>query len=444
MSPLLRDRYCAVLRPDRVDLIRLKRGFKPVLDLKQSVPVAAGTEGAPWLPAVAALREMIAGDAVARGDLTVVLSNHFVRYLLVPWDEQVGSIAEYEGYARIAFEDVFGETARAWTYASRRSAIGAPRLAGAIDGELPQRAAAGRRRDKLQLISVQPYLMAAFNRLGESFRKRDFFFLLAEPGRACVLAAVGGHWRAGAQSCSDRRCGDLAAGRAGIAAAGNQRRSGAPALCPCARRSAAQAAHRQRGGAARARPASRARLRAGYRRAVLDGARRRLDHARLDLDFERRPRPTPPVMPAPARRRHLRVDSWRPSIRIVSRELETQREALRQSADRSHARRPGRTPARAKEQDERMAAARVVLSQLTHALGRIVPRPGERRREGCRPACRQPGRRQAADQADAEAKTLAAMLSYHRKLGKVPTFTEVSLSDHDVVQQDPYSRCASA
>lgn len=194
MSPLLRDRYCAVLRPDRVDLIRLKRGFKPVLDLKQSVPVAAGTEGAPWLPAVAALREMVAGDAVARGDLAVVLSNHFVRYLLVPWDEQVGSIAEYEGYARIAFEGVFGETARAWTVRVSPERFRAPRLAGAIDGELSQ-ALRQAGRDKLRLISVQPYLMAAFNRLGQPFRRRDFFFLLAEPGRACALAAVGGIWR---------------------------------------------------------------------------------------------------------------------------------------------------------------------------------------------------------------------------------------------------------
>lgn len=194
MSPLLRDRYCAVLRPDRVDLVRFKHGFKPVLDLKQSVAVAAGAEGAPWLPAVAALGEMVAGDSVARGELVAVLSNHFVRYLVVPWDDQVGSIAEYEGFARIAFESVFGEAARTWSIRVSPERFRAPRLASAMDGELAQ-ALRQAGRDKLRLISIQPYLMAAFNRLSQPFRRRDFFFLLAEPGRACVLAAVGGKWR---------------------------------------------------------------------------------------------------------------------------------------------------------------------------------------------------------------------------------------------------------
>jgi hypothetical protein len=47
----------------------------------------------------------------------------------------------------------------------------------------------------LRLVSAQPYLMAAFNRLSKPFRGRDFCFVLAEPGRVCILAAVGGQWR---------------------------------------------------------------------------------------------------------------------------------------------------------------------------------------------------------------------------------------------------------
>jgi len=30
------------------------------------------------------------------------------------------------------------------------------------------------------------------------------------------------------------------------------------------------------------------------------------------------------------------------------------------------------------------------------------------------------------------------MLSYHRKLQENPTFKEVSLGEHEIVQQDPY------
>lgn len=195
MSLLLRDHYSAVLRPDRVDFVRRRRGYKSPIDLKQSVPVAAAADDAPlWLAPVSALQAALAGTAVASGDLTVVLSNHYVRYLIVPWDDNVGSKAEYQRYARIAFENVFGEAARNWMIRVSPERMGAPRLASAIDAELDS-ALQQVGGSKLKLVSIQPYLMAAFNRLGESFRKRNFFFLLAEPGRACVLAAVAGAWR---------------------------------------------------------------------------------------------------------------------------------------------------------------------------------------------------------------------------------------------------------
>lgn len=195
MSPSWRDRHFAALRPDRVDLLRVRRGYKPLIDLKRSVPVAQDGEEEPWIAALAAARQLLEGEGIGRGDLTIVLSNHFVRYLIIPWDEQVNSIEEYESYARIAFENVFGEVARGWTLRSSAERAGTGRLAGAIDGEL----ARGLKQlggGKLRLASVQPYLMAAYNRMGQAFRKGDFFFLLAEPGRVCVLAAVGGMWRA--------------------------------------------------------------------------------------------------------------------------------------------------------------------------------------------------------------------------------------------------------
>jgi hypothetical protein len=195
VSPSWRDRYFAALRPDRVDLLRVRRGFKPQADLGRSAPVAQDGEETPWIAALAAARRLLEGDGIGRGDLTVVISNHFVRYLIIPWDDQIGSIEEYESYARIAFENVFGEVSRGWSLRTSVERPGAPRLAAAIDGEL----ARGLKQlggDRLRLVSVQPYLMAAYNRLGAGFRRGDFFFLLVEPGRASVVSAVGGTWRA--------------------------------------------------------------------------------------------------------------------------------------------------------------------------------------------------------------------------------------------------------
>jgi hypothetical protein len=183
-----------VLRPDRVDLIRQRRGWKPAVDLKQSRPVPAEDEGPPWLNAVSVLRELLAGVEAGAGELTVVLSNHFVRYLLVSWDQNITSIAEFESYCRIAFEGVFGDTARTWSIRISAERPGAARLTSAIDADLKE-ALSQSSIGGLRLVSVQPYLMAAFNRLSKPFRRRDFCFVLAEPGRVCILAAVGGQWR---------------------------------------------------------------------------------------------------------------------------------------------------------------------------------------------------------------------------------------------------------
>ncbi|MGB0127429.1 MAG: hypothetical protein WBP72_07305 [Rhodocyclaceae bacterium] len=194
MSLLFRDRYCAALCPDRVVLVRRRRGFRTPVDLKAGVAVEPGDHEAPWLPGTAALKEILANTASGSGELVLVLSNHFVRYLIVPWEDSIGSPKEYQRYAHVAFESVYGDTARNWVVRLSPEKARAPRLASAIDPELD---AALRRLGggKLRLISVQPYLMAAFNRLGAAFRKGDFFFLLAEPGRACALAATAGRWQ---------------------------------------------------------------------------------------------------------------------------------------------------------------------------------------------------------------------------------------------------------
>lgn len=194
MSLSWRDRYCAALKPDRVELVRIGRGWSRAVNLSRSLEVATDNEEPRWVAALAALRSLLEAEGSGRGDLSVVVSNHFVRYLVIPWDAQIGSIDEYEAYLRIAFENVFGDTAASWTFRSTTEKAGAPRLAAAIDGELDhglRQLGAG----SLRLVSVQPYLMAAFNALSQTLRRQDFFFLLAEPGRACVLAAVDGYWR---------------------------------------------------------------------------------------------------------------------------------------------------------------------------------------------------------------------------------------------------------
>lgn len=194
MLPLLRDRYCVALRPDGVALVRRRRGTS-ALDLKGHLACAPAVEGPAWGPAVEALKRFAARPETTAGDLWVVLSNHFTRFQLVPWNGELASVEELQNFAAAAFENVYGEASASWDVRLSPEKAGAPRIASAVDRALLDALRDAVAGTNLTLVSVRPYLMTAFNALANPFRNRDFIFLLAEPGRAGLLAAVDQQWR---------------------------------------------------------------------------------------------------------------------------------------------------------------------------------------------------------------------------------------------------------
>ena len=181
MSRLFPERVAIGLFPERITLggraVSCDRGF--------------GTE--PWDGAIAALRGL---EWKGRCRATVELSNHFVRYALVPWDRALADPAEEEAYVRHHFGKIHGERARSWVLRWSADAPDAPRLASAIDATL---LAAIRQsfppKGKARLVSIQPALMAAANRARRSLPRGGAWLVLAEPGRACVALYAQG-WRA--------------------------------------------------------------------------------------------------------------------------------------------------------------------------------------------------------------------------------------------------------
>ncbi len=192
MSLLLRDHYVAVLGPDKAVLVRQRRGWNGAFDLKTE----AAYDDTPAEAAVATLGKLLSGPEVGSGDLTILLSNHFVRYLLVPWREEIASPQEFETFARICCEQIYGIDSGSVGRILRisRERADSPRLAAVLEtpfaGALDLLVA----KSRLNLISLQPYLAAAFNRLASETCGNSFFFLVAEPERCCLLAAIDGRW----------------------------------------------------------------------------------------------------------------------------------------------------------------------------------------------------------------------------------------------------------
>lgn len=207
MSLSWRDRYVAVLTPDRVALVCRRRG-RAVTDLTLDAYCSpAGPEGA-----AAALGTLVRQPEVGRGDITLLLSSHFVRYLLVPWRAEVKSPEEFEAFAGICCDRTYGDDPARRILRISRERGGKPRLAASLEADFLVALREALAGSRLRLVSVQPYLAAAFNRLGAAFRRKDFLFLVAEPTRACLLAALGGGWnsvRAGSTEDSPEALADF-------------------------------------------------------------------------------------------------------------------------------------------------------------------------------------------------------------------------------------------
>ncbi len=194
MLRLLRDRYCAALRPDGVAVVRRRRGPAPALDLKEAIACAPAAEGPAWAPPVAALKEFLARPTTGAGELWVVLSSHFARFMVIPWNDGLASPEELQAYAAAEFENVFGEAASAWDIRVSPEKPGARRVACAVDRALLEaldQAVAGTR---LRLASVQPHLMACYNALAPRVQGPDFVFLVSEGDRASLLAVSASQW----------------------------------------------------------------------------------------------------------------------------------------------------------------------------------------------------------------------------------------------------------
>lgn len=187
MSLSWRDRLRVVLSPSRVVLVRLGKGPGQRVSEKAIIPCEPAPPGAPpWEPALAALAAEISRPAWRKAAVRVVLSNHFVHYLLVPWQEKVSGDEEQQALVRYRFTEVYGEAAGDWEVRWSEGRPPAPTLACAADPRLLAGLQALFEGLGMPVDAIAPYLMAAFNRWRRVVDGQRDWFLLAEPERLCL------------------------------------------------------------------------------------------------------------------------------------------------------------------------------------------------------------------------------------------------------------------
>jgi hypothetical protein len=157
----------------------------------QSVELAAN-DGS-WTAPVAALAAALAGR---KGDAAVVLADQFVRYALLAHNEALKTPEQWQALATHRFTALHGPRAAEWQVNVTETAPLGPRIACAVDRELISRLAEVFTAAGLHLASVQPFLVAAFNRIRKSVGNGSCWIVVEEPGRLTLALLQRGMWLA--------------------------------------------------------------------------------------------------------------------------------------------------------------------------------------------------------------------------------------------------------
>jgi hypothetical protein len=190
---LWRDELEIGFGPARIELVRRGRGLRPRVTDADSVVVGDGS-GAGWRPALETLRGALAAARWRNAGCRVVLSNHFVRYLLIDWPQGLRGAAEREALLRLRFRAVYGERSQDWRLAVSGTEAGTRGLACAVEDELLAALRETLAAARLRLEAAAPYLVVAFNRAREQVRGEETWFVAVEPGRLGLASFTGGRW----------------------------------------------------------------------------------------------------------------------------------------------------------------------------------------------------------------------------------------------------------
>ncbi len=150
----------------------------------------------PWRAAVDALGVALREQRGRVGPVEIVLSDHFVRYLLIPWSEALVGDRERLAFARLAFRDLYGQIADTWDVCLDDQPAGQASFACAADRALAPSLREVVTRAGGQLVAVTAALADCINRHRSALKMQQFCLAAVEPGRISVVFHATSGWQA--------------------------------------------------------------------------------------------------------------------------------------------------------------------------------------------------------------------------------------------------------
>ena len=183
MSLLSTKRWSVGLSPHRVTLAQ-QGAFSAVKLVGSAVPSRPD-----WTAALATLEELL--PANASGQLRVVVSSHWLRYQLLPWNDLLARRRDAQNVARAHFAQVYGTSVSLGRVTLADQGWGKPVLACAIPEELEALIETNAIRYGMKLEALVPDLHL-LDYLRPSTHKGSHAVLLGQPGLWILLAGENG------------------------------------------------------------------------------------------------------------------------------------------------------------------------------------------------------------------------------------------------------------
>jgi hypothetical protein len=155
-----------------------------------------------WKAALAHAVALIAALGVARASVSVVLSNRFARYLLLPASPALRKQADWQAFAQQRLADLHGPEAAACTVLLSTGGRAA-RVACAVDAALIEAVRASLGAAGHRLVCLRPRFAAWFDGNRRGAGHTGAWFVDHDAGQLTLGLAVAGEWR----SLRQRRAG---------------------------------------------------------------------------------------------------------------------------------------------------------------------------------------------------------------------------------------------
>ena len=153
-------------------------------DIKSLAANDANIKNTPFKPIVDALSKK--QKILKNQQVKVILSNHLVRFCVVPWHDKVVSLGDWQAIAQQVFRQQFGAVASEWRIAISFAKYGETMLAAAMDDSLYIQLENCAKQFGFTIDSIEPLLAALLNQTAFNPAQPYSWALIAEPQRVLL------------------------------------------------------------------------------------------------------------------------------------------------------------------------------------------------------------------------------------------------------------------